>query len=185
MRIRDQPTAPRSPWKNGHFERLIGSIRRESLDHLIVVGEAHLRCIPKAYSSYYNEVRARLSLDRDAPEFRRAQKIGRIAATPILSGLHHQYVLVSVLVGTTVSRYLPARSRRPGRRGGLFLAIKAARSSIPSLQSSADAGPQLESCWDQLERSAVTQIATPGSPQARLCPAAILSAPSRAAESWL
>jgi len=94
MRIRDHPTAPRSPWQNGHVERLIGSIRRESLDHPIVFGEAHLRHILKTYSSYYNEVRTHLSLDKDAPDFRRRQKIGRIAARPILGGLHHQYVRV-------------------------------------------------------------------------------------------
>jgi transposase InsO family protein len=88
MGIRDRPTAPHSPWQNGHVERLIGSIRRESLDHLIVFSEAHLR----AYVSYYNEVRAHLSLDKDAPDFRETQKIGRIAAIPILGGLHHQYV---------------------------------------------------------------------------------------------
>ena len=94
MRIRDHPTAPRSPWQNGHVERLIGSIRRESLDQLIVCGEAHLRRILKTYSSYYNEVRTHLSLDKDAPDFRRRQKIGRVAARPILGGLHHQYVRV-------------------------------------------------------------------------------------------
>src|ERR1700681_278252 len=78
MGIRDHPTAPRSPWQNGHVERLIGSIRRESLDHLVVFGEAHLRNVLKAYASYYNEVRTHLSLDKDAPDFRRAQKqIGR------------------------------------------------------------------------------------------------------------
>ena len=65
MGIRDHPTAPRSPWQNGHVERLIGSIRRESLDHLIVFGEAHLRGVLKAYASYYNEVRTHLSLDKD------------------------------------------------------------------------------------------------------------------------
>jgi hypothetical protein len=53
MRIRDHPIAPRSPWQNGHIERLIGSIRRESLDHLIVFGEAHLRGVLKAYALYY------------------------------------------------------------------------------------------------------------------------------------
>ena len=74
MEIRDHPTAPRSPWQNGHVERLIGSIRRESLDHLIVFGEAHLRDVLKAYVSYYNEVRTHLSLDKDAPDFRRAQR---------------------------------------------------------------------------------------------------------------
>jgi hypothetical protein len=68
--------------------------RRESLDHLIVFGEAHLRGVLKAYASYYNEVRTYLSLDKDAPYFRRAQKFGRIAAISILGGLHHQYVRV-------------------------------------------------------------------------------------------
>jgi transposase InsO family protein len=62
MRIRDHPTAPRSPWQNGHVERLIGSIRRESLDHLIVFGEAHLRGVLRAYASYYNEVRTHLRI---------------------------------------------------------------------------------------------------------------------------
>ena len=94
MGIRDRPTAPRSPWQNGHVERPIGSIRRESLDHLIVFGEARLRAVVKAYASSYNEVRTHLSIDRDAPDFRRTQKIGRIAAIPILGGLHHQYVRV-------------------------------------------------------------------------------------------
>ena len=92
MEIRDHPTAPRSPWQNGNVERLIGSIRRESFDHFIVFGEAHLRAVLKAYASYYNEVRSHLSLEKDAPDFRRTQKIGRIAAIPILAGLHHEYV---------------------------------------------------------------------------------------------
>jgi transposase InsO family protein len=86
MEIRDHPNAPRSPWQNGHVERLIGSIRRESLDHIIVFGEAHLHAVLKDYACYYNEVRTHLSLDKDAPEFRRTQKIGRIAAIPILRG---------------------------------------------------------------------------------------------------
>jgi hypothetical protein len=94
MGIKEVVTAPRSPWQNGHVVRLIGSIRRESCDHLIVFGEAHLRGVLKAYASYYNEVRTHLSLDKDAPDFRRLQKIGRIVAIPILGGLHHQYVRV-------------------------------------------------------------------------------------------
>jgi transposase InsO family protein len=57
MGIRDHPTAPRSPWQNGHVERLIGSIRRECLDHIVVVGEASLRRTLKTYARYYNEVR--------------------------------------------------------------------------------------------------------------------------------
>jgi transposase InsO family protein len=92
MEIRDHPTAPSSPWQNGHVERLIGSIRRESIDHIIVFGEAHLRVVLKAYASYYNQVRTHLSLEKDAPDFRGIQKIGRIASIPILGGLHHQYV---------------------------------------------------------------------------------------------
>jgi transposase InsO family protein len=94
MGIRDHPTAPRSPWQNGHVERLIGSIRRDCLDHFVVFGEAHLRRVLKAYASYYNEVRTHLSLNKDAPDFRRAQPFGLIAALPVMGGLHHQYVRV-------------------------------------------------------------------------------------------
>jgi transposase InsO family protein len=92
MGIRDHPTAPRSPWQNGHVERLIGSIRRESLDHLVVFDEAQLRHVLRNYASYYNQVRTHLSLDKNAPDFRRPQKLGPIAAIAILGGLHHQYV---------------------------------------------------------------------------------------------
>jgi hypothetical protein len=79
-------------WQNGHVERLIGSIRRECLDHVVVFGEAHLRRVLKTYASYYNKVRTRLSLDKNAPDFRRPLPVGDIAAIPILGGLHHQYV---------------------------------------------------------------------------------------------
>lgn len=94
MEIRDHPTAPHSPWQNGHAERVIGSIRRECLDHLLVFGEKHLRQILKTYACYYNEVRTHLSLEKDAPNFRRCEKLGRISAVPILGGLHHRYVRV-------------------------------------------------------------------------------------------
>ena len=94
MRIRDHPTAPRSPWQNGHVERLIGSIRRESLDHLIVFDEAQLRRVLKNYASYYNEARTHLSLHKNAPNFRSPQKLGAVAAISMLGGLHHQYVRV-------------------------------------------------------------------------------------------
>jgi transposase InsO family protein len=92
MGIRDHPTAPRAPWQNGHAERLIGSIRRECLDHLVVVGAADLRRILKAYASYYNRDRTHLSLHKNAPLFRRRQTVGNILSIPILGGLHHQYV---------------------------------------------------------------------------------------------
>ena len=90
MGIRDRPTAARSPWQNGHAERLIGSIRRECLDHVIVFGERHLRALLHNYQSYYNECRTHLSLDKDAPIARAVQANGRIAASPVLGGLHHQ-----------------------------------------------------------------------------------------------
>jgi transposase InsO family protein len=92
MGIRDHPTAPRSPWQNGHVERLIGSIRRECLDHIVVMGEASLRRTLKAYARYYNEVRTHRSLDKDTPEFRPVQLTGSIYSRPVLGGLHHHYV---------------------------------------------------------------------------------------------
>jgi transposase InsO family protein len=94
MGIRDHPIAPRSPWQNAYVERLIGSIRRECLDHMIVIGEQHLRRILKSYAIYYNEVRTHLSLRRDSHSPRPAQRIGRIVSLPHLAGLHHQYVRV-------------------------------------------------------------------------------------------
>jgi transposase InsO family protein len=94
MGIRDRPVAARSPWQNGHLERLIGLTRRECLDHLVVFGEAHLRRVLKTYASYYNHVRTHLTLEKDAPIPRRPQVFGGIAALPILGGLHHQYVRI-------------------------------------------------------------------------------------------
>ena len=91
MGIRDHPIAPRSPWQNGHAERLIGSIRRECLDRVVIFGEAHLRLVLKAYAAYYNNVRTHLSLGKDAPLIRPVQRFGNIAARPILGGLHHEY----------------------------------------------------------------------------------------------
>src|SRR6476469_5754165 len=74
--IRDRPASPRSPWQNGCAERLIGSIRRECLDHIIVVGERHLRHVLLSYMNYYNETRTHLSLDKDAPITRAVAKVG-------------------------------------------------------------------------------------------------------------
>ncbi len=92
MGIRDKPTAPASPWQNGFAERLIGSIRRECLDHILVLGEAHLRRILISYADYYNSVRTHRSLHKDAPIFRPVQQTGIIRLDPILGGLHHHYV---------------------------------------------------------------------------------------------
>ena len=91
MGIRDKPIAPSSPWQNGFAERLIASIRRECVDHLVVLGEAHLRRILSKYSAYYNELRTHRSLDKDAPIPRAIQDVGRIISSPVLGGLHHRY----------------------------------------------------------------------------------------------
>jgi transposase InsO family protein len=80
MGIRDKPIAPASPWQNGFAERLIGSIRRECLDHIIVLGEVHLRRILKSYARYYNETCTHLALDKDAPLSRTVKRAGRILA---------------------------------------------------------------------------------------------------------
>src|SRR5437016_4538633 len=92
MGIRDKPIAPASPWQNGIGERLIGSIRRECLDHIVVLGEEHLRRVLKFYADYYNGVRTHRSLNKDAPVSRPVQRSGVITSHAILGGLHHQYV---------------------------------------------------------------------------------------------
>ena len=92
MGIRDRPISARSPWQNGYAERVIGSIRRDCLDHVVVFGERHLRHLLGAYQRYYNEVRTHLSLRKDAPVPREVQVVGRVFPVPILGGLHHQYV---------------------------------------------------------------------------------------------
>ena len=94
MGIRDKPIAPASPWQNGFVERLIGSIRRECVDHIIVLCEAHLRQVLKSYARYYNETRTHLALDKDAPLSRSVKGAGRILCRPILGGLHHEYVRI-------------------------------------------------------------------------------------------
>jgi transposase InsO family protein len=91
MGIRDKPIAPGSPWQNGFAERLIGSIRRECADHVIAVGEGHLRRILRSYAPYYNQSRTHRSLNKDAPIHRLTESVGTIVSRPILGGLHHQY----------------------------------------------------------------------------------------------
>jgi transposase InsO family protein len=94
MGIRDKPIAPASPWQNGFAERLIGSIRRECVDHFIVLNEANLCRILQTYARYYNNIRTHRSLDKDAPLSRPVQRTGLISSHPILGGLHHHYVRV-------------------------------------------------------------------------------------------
>ena len=94
MGIRDRPVSPRSPWQNGYAERLIGSIRRECVDHVVVLGEWHLRHLLLSYMKYYNGARTHLSLKKDAPFSRTVDRAGKILCRPILGGLHHQYVRI-------------------------------------------------------------------------------------------
>jgi len=94
MGISEVLTAPLSPWQNPFAERLIGSIRRECLNHVLVLGESHLRRILARYFSYYHRARTHLALDKDAPDVRPVElpEAGRIVEIPEVGGLHHRYV---------------------------------------------------------------------------------------------
>jgi len=93
MGIEEVLTAPRSPWQNPFVERLIGSIRRECLDHVIIFNERHLRHILSGYFQYHHRTRTHLSLDKDCPQHRLIQPplVGKIIAFPEVGGLHHRY----------------------------------------------------------------------------------------------
>ena len=86
-------TAPRSPWQNAYCERVIGTLRRECLDHVIVIGEQHLRRILRKYLEYYHESRTQLALDKDAPGMRTRESPdgGKVITLPMVGGLHHRY----------------------------------------------------------------------------------------------
>ena len=89
--IREIVTAYRSPWQNGYVERVIGSIRREFLDHVIIMNDNHLRKLLKEYFSYYNYQRTHLGLNKDSPESRDVQVNGKIDRIPVANGLHSYY----------------------------------------------------------------------------------------------
>jgi len=93
MGIQEVLTAPQSPWQNPYVERLVGSIRRECLDHVIAFNEAGLRRILKEYFKYYDRSRTHLSLDKDAPAGRPIQlpSLGRVIEIPQVGRLHHLY----------------------------------------------------------------------------------------------
>jgi putative transposase len=93
LEIREAVIAPRSPWQNAYAERVIDSIRPECLDHVVVIGERHLREILSRYVDYYNGTRTHLSLSKDAPEPRSVQlpSQGRVVEVPRVGGLHHEY----------------------------------------------------------------------------------------------
>ena len=90
MGIRDKPISAGSPWQNCYAERLIGTIRRECVDHLVVLVEAHLRRVLIKFVAYYNECRIHRSLNKDAPFHRAIERVGAITSRPVLGGLHHQ-----------------------------------------------------------------------------------------------
>ncbi len=94
MGIRDRPISLGSPWQNAYVERLIGTVRRECLDRMLIFGESHLRRVLASYAAYYNQACTHLALQKDAPLHRAVQPSGVIVAIPILSGLHHQYVRI-------------------------------------------------------------------------------------------
>jgi putative transposase len=93
MGIHEVKTAPRSPWQNPYVERLIGTLRRECLDHVVVLNEAHLHRLLRAYLAYYHGARTHRSLAKDAPDPRPVERLdqGRIVETPMVGGLHHRY----------------------------------------------------------------------------------------------
>jgi putative transposase len=92
MSIEEVLSAPASPWQRAYVERLIGSVRRDCLDHVIVLGEAHLRRILKSYLEYYHRSRTYLGLGKDTPEPRAIQppEMGEIVELPLVGGLHHR-----------------------------------------------------------------------------------------------
>ena len=93
MAITEVVTAPRFPWQNAYVERVIGSIRRECLDHIVIFNERHLRRVLSSYVDYHQRTRTHLSLDKDCPDPRPLMSpwIGRVVAIPQVSGLHHRY----------------------------------------------------------------------------------------------
>ncbi|WP_225707991.1 integrase core domain-containing protein [Bradyrhizobium cenepequi] len=137
MGIRDKPVAPASPWQNGFAERLIGSIRRECLDHIIVLGEMHLRQILRSYARYYNDIRTHRSLDKDAPVSRPVQRIGSIkshailwqASSPLRSGVavfstQRPQASSRACLWCLCCRSRPRRPRRAGRRTDVIPPIR-------------------------------------------------------------
>ena len=89
--IKQIVTAYLLPWQNGYVERIIGSIKRECLDHLIILNENHLRSILADYSSYYNKYRTHLGINKDSLEGRPVQIEGKVDKIPVVNGLHHVY----------------------------------------------------------------------------------------------
>ncbi len=133
MGIRDKPIVPGLPWQNGFAERLIGSIRRECVDHVIVLGEPHLRRILTKYAAYYNELRTQRSLGKDAPIHRAIQHKGRIASVP------------SSVAFTTIIVEFSFRHRQAERTRTISLEI------MPE-SAAGDAAPEIPSFTHRIDR---------------------------------
>jgi hypothetical protein len=127
MGIRDKPIAPGSPWQNAFAERLIGSIQRECLDHMVVLGETHLRRMLRSYARYYNEIRTHRSLGKDAPLIRPVQRIGHIVSNAVVGGLQRsdriplgregQNDRVRLIAHRSMFGYRPPNTWQPQRKG--------------------------------------------------------------------
>jgi transposase InsO family protein len=120
MGIRDKPIALGSPWQNCFAERLIGSIRRECIDHVVALGEQHLRQVLKSYANYYNTVRTHRSLDKDAPAARPVQRIGHIrvawrTASSIRPNLSFRYTQVARALARSALTTAASRANPPRR----------------------------------------------------------------------
>lgn len=91
--IKDTPTAPRSPWQNPFMERMIGTIRRDCLDHVIVLNETHLKGVLQDYFDYYHNCRTHMALNRDSPKTRDVHptECGNVITFPMVGGIHHRY----------------------------------------------------------------------------------------------
>jgi transposase InsO family protein len=93
MGIEEVKIAPQSPWQNPYCERVIGSIRRDVLDHVIVLNDRHLKRVLSSYIAYYHRFRTHLSLEMDSPQPRAVEppELGEVTALPEVGGLHHHY----------------------------------------------------------------------------------------------
>ena len=91
--MREVKAGPRSPWQNSYVDRLIGTLRRECLDHVVVLSEIHLRRLLREYLIYYHGARTHLSLAKDVQEPRPVERLdeGQVVETPMVGGLHHRY----------------------------------------------------------------------------------------------
>src|ERR1035437_4747476 len=115
-------TVPRSPWQNAYVERVIGSIRRECLDHIVIFNERHLRRVLSSYVDYYQRTQTHLSLDKDCPDPRPIQlrSVGKVVAIPKVGGLHHRYERLAALFVTASCSIIIAR-RTVRRRLSIYV----------------------------------------------------------------